>query len=68
MAYYWISEFARLIGVTSVTLRAWDKADKLKPHHISPTGYRYYSEEQLQDYLGGSYGKRGDVDDRHQQI
>ena len=23
-----------------------------KPHHISPTGYRYYSQEQLNHFLG----------------
>ena len=40
------------IGKTSQTLREWDKKDILKPHHVAPTGYRYYSQEQLNHFLG----------------
>lgn len=59
--FYKISEFARLIGVTAVTLRSWDEKGLLRPHHISPSGYRYYSSTQLQDYLSGNM-KFGKVD------
>lgn len=52
MKYYSIGEFAELIGKTSQTLREWDKKDILKPHHVAPTGYRYYSQEQLNHFLG----------------
>ena len=31
--YYSTHEFANLIGVTSQTLRNWEKAGKLIPHH-----------------------------------
>lgn len=51
MQFYKISEFAKLIGVTPVTLRSWEKSNILVPHHRSPTGYRYYSEKQLSDYI-----------------
>lgn len=51
--FYKIGEFARLIGVSSATLRAWDDRGLLRPHHISPSGYRYYSTQQLRDYLSG---------------
>ena len=51
--YYKISEFSRLIGVSTVTLRRWELQGILKPHHKSPTGYRYYSEEQLNTYIAG---------------
>ena len=51
MKYYKIGDFASLIGVSTVTLRKWEEAGKLLPHHRSPTGYRYYSEKQLVDYL-----------------
>ena len=39
-----ISEFAKLRGVTSETLRHYDRTGLLKPVHIDgQTGYRYYS-------------------------
>ncbi|OOM06407.1 IS607 family transposase [Clostridium saccharobutylicum] len=52
MKYYSIGEFSKLIGKNSQTLRVWDKKDILKPHHVAPTGYRYYSQEQLNHFLG----------------
>jgi len=52
MKYYSIGEFAELIGVTQQTLRNWDKVGKLKPSHTGKSGYRYYSQQQLQYYLG----------------
>lgn len=52
MKYYTVGEFAELIGKNAQTLREWDKRNVLKPHHIAPTGYRYYSQEQLNHYLG----------------
>lgn len=52
MNYYSIGEFAKLIGKTEQTLRNWDKNDTFKPHHIAPSGYRYYSQEQLNHFLG----------------
>lgn len=50
--YYTIHKFAKLCGVTPQTLRNWDKLGKLKPHHTSPNGYRYYSQNQLDNVLG----------------
>ena len=52
MKYYTIGEFSKLIGRTSQTLRDWDKKGVLKPHHIAPSGYRYYSQEQYNHFLG----------------
>ena len=52
MKYYSIGEFSKLIGKNAQTLREWDKKDILKPHHVAPTGYRYYSQEQLNHFLG----------------
>jgi len=52
MKYYTIGEFAKLIGKSPQTLREWDKRNILKPHHVAPTGYRYYSQEQLNHFLG----------------
>ena len=52
MKYYSIGEFSKLIGKNAQTLREWDKKNILKPHHVAPTGYRYYSQEQLNHFLG----------------
>ena len=50
--YYPINKFAKIIGVTSQTLRNWEQSGKLVPHHRSDSNYRYYSESQLQQILG----------------
>lgn len=52
MKYYSIGEFAKAIGKTTKTLRNWDKNGKLKPVRVESTGYRYYSQEQLNQFLG----------------
>ena len=49
--YYSIHEFSKTIGVSAQTLRNWDKNGKLHPHHTTASGYRYYSEEQLNQIL-----------------
>ena len=38
--YYSTHEFANLIGVTSQTLRNWEKAGKLIPHHRGGGGWK----------------------------
>ena len=45
--YYSIHEFSKIIGVSAQTLRNWDANGKLHPHHTTVSGYRYYSDEQL---------------------
>ena len=50
--YYSIGETSKLIGVTIQTLRNWDKTGHLKPHHVADSGFRYYSQEQINKYLG----------------
>lgn len=52
MKYYSIAEMSKLLNVTAQTLRNWDKSGKLKPHHTTDSGYRYYSQEQLNRILG----------------
>ena len=51
MKYYSIGEFAKAIGKTTKTLRNWDKNGKLKPDRDEDSGYRYYSQEQLDRFL-----------------
>ena len=52
MKYYSIGQFAKEIGKTTKTLRNWDKEGKLKPARVEQSGYRYYSQEQLNHFLG----------------
>lgn len=52
MKYYSIAEMSKMLGVSAQTLRNWDKSGKLKPHHTTGSGYRYYSQEQLNNILG----------------
>ena len=47
MIKYNISKASKLLGVSCQTLRNWDKNGKLTPHHKTDSGYRYYSEEQI---------------------
>lgn len=51
MKKYKISEFAKLIGVCTKTLRRWDEKGLLKSHR-TPTGHRFYTEEQYKNYMG----------------
>ena len=58
MKYYSIGEFATKIGKTVQTLRNWDKNETLKPSHTTNAGTRYYSQEQLNHFLGIKGGKQ----------
>jgi predicted site-specific integrase-resolvase len=52
MKYYSIGEFSTLIGKTPQTLRDWHKKGSFVPQHITDGGTRYYSQEQLNHFLG----------------
>lgn len=52
MKYLSIAEMSKTLNVSAQTLRNWDKNGKLKPHHTTDSGYRYYSQEQLNKILG----------------
>ena len=52
MEYYSIGKFAKMIGKTPQTLRAWHKEGHLIPTHVTAGGTRYYSQEQLNHFLG----------------
>lgn len=42
-----VTEVAKEFGVTSQTIRSWDKKGILKPTYISPTNRRFYNEEDV---------------------
>ena len=49
--YYSINKVSKILGVSAQTLRNWDAKGKLHPHHTSSNGYRYYSQEQLNQVM-----------------
>lgn len=51
MALMSIGKFSEAVGLTQVYLRMLHKSGELIPAKISSKGHRYYSTEQLNDYL-----------------
>lgn len=49
--YYTIKQAAKIIGVTPLTLRNWDKNGKLKPYRHPVNNYRVYKPDQLELFL-----------------
>lgn len=49
--YYTIKEAAKIIGVTSLTLRNWDRRGKLKAYRNPVNNYRIYKPGQLELFL-----------------
>lgn len=52
-SFYSTQEFANAIGVHKNTVIRWDNKGRLKPHHKDRHGYRYYSQEQVTEFLRG---------------
>jgi DNA-binding transcriptional MerR regulator len=42
-----IKETAKILGVSEVTLRRWDKSGKFSPHRHPLNGYRCYRREDV---------------------
>ena len=59
MKYYTIHEMTEILGVTAQTLRNWDKSGKWKPHHTSPNGYHYDSEDDRNQIRNQPVKKQG---------
>lgn len=49
--FYTVQEFADIVGVSKKTVQLWDKSGKIKCHHRSPSGYRMYSNDEIQKVL-----------------
>ena len=65
--YITSGQAAKLLGIHQDTLRLWEKNSKLKPHHKSTSGYKYYTEQQIYDFLESYYGAYDRVDDEKGQ-
>ena len=48
--YFSTGEFAKLCNVHKKTLFYYDEINLFKPEKVMPTGYRYYSEYQLETF------------------
>ncbi len=51
MSYITIKKAAKLLHVTPLTLRNWDKAGKLKPYRHPLNKYRLYRLDQIELFL-----------------
>ena len=51
MKVFTSGQTADFLGVNQETLRNWEKSGKFLPHHKSASGYKYYTQEQIQDFL-----------------
>lgn len=49
--YITIKKAAEMLGVTPMTLRRWDKGDKLKPYRQPFSSYRLYKKSELKKFL-----------------
>ena len=51
--YLTTPQFAKQVGVSKNTVINWERQGLIVPHHVSPTGRRYYSHEQVESVLAG---------------
>jgi len=56
--YLTISQAAKLLHVTPLTLRNWDKNGKLKPYRHPANNYRVYRLDQIEAFLRRIDGSR----------
>lgn len=45
-----IGKFAKMVGVTTTTLRRMHQKGNFIPHHVTKGGTRYYSMDQLKEF------------------
>jgi len=51
MRYLTVKNAAKLLHVTPLTLRNWDKRGVLKPYRNPANNYRFYRLEQIEGFL-----------------
>lgn len=54
--YYTTTEFAKAVGVVKNTVINWEQKGLLLPHHVSPTGRRFYTQQQVDDFFKSKVG------------
>ncbi len=53
-----IGAAAKFCGVSTETLRNWDRSGRLVPKRHPVTGYRYYQRKDLESFLVKAIAKR----------
>ena len=56
--YLTIKEVAKILGVTPLTLRNWDKKGKFKAYRNPINNYRLYKPEEIELFLRAIESKR----------
>ncbi|MFA5767776.1 MAG: MerR family DNA-binding transcriptional regulator [Candidatus Paceibacterota bacterium] len=56
--YYTVKEVAKMLGVTPLTLRNWDKSGKLKAYRNPINNYRVYKPREIELFLRKIEGKK----------
>ncbi len=56
--YYSVKEVAKMLGVTPLTLRNWDKSGKLKAYRNPINNYRVYKMREIELFLRKIEGKK----------
>jgi excisionase family DNA binding protein len=56
--YLTVNEVAKMLGVTPLTLRNWDKSGKLKAYRNPINNYRVYKPEEIELFLRRVEGKK----------
>ena len=62
--YLTIKETAKILGVTPLTLRNWDKYGKLRAYRNPINNYRLYKSEQIETFLRLMEGRANTQDIR----
>lgn len=44
-------QFALQVGITTTTLGHWIEKGFLEPNHITPSGRKYFTQEQLDEFI-----------------
>lgn len=57
--YLTIKEVAKILGVTPLTLRNWDKKGKLRAYRNPINNYRVYKPEEIELFLREIESRRG---------
>lgn len=57
--YLTMKEMAEAISVSYSALDSWVRKKIIEPAFVSPTGRKFFSQEQVDAYFRGEYSKKG---------
>jgi excisionase family DNA binding protein len=68
MKFITIKEAASILGVSTMTLRNWDKAGKLKANRHPFNNYRVYKIEDIENILESISLSAGEIQQKKMQV